>query len=259
MAKIKDLTPNKFNPRIMTAKKLETLKRSIEVFGDLGGIVFNAQTNELVSAHQRSSVMPSDSPITIEKKFDPPTLAGTTKLGFVEINGERFSYREVYWDKKKQTEALLASNKHSGEWDKENLRILFADFPDLDVELTGFDIPELKSMDITFKPTEIKEIETDAQYLRNETKSEMEIDRERFPSNTVYEKNPNPVIPDVKEIDPLEHEADKLMSPFEKVDEKTTVDGKRIVLIIDCDTEEVKQELKKKLKSLVEEAKARFF
>ena len=78
MAKIKDLTPNKLNPRTMTTKQKNLLKKSLGEFGDLGGVVFNTQTKELVSAHQRSSVMDKDAKITIEKKFDSPTAAGTT-------------------------------------------------------------------------------------------------------------------------------------------------------------------------------------
>ena len=270
VAKIKDLIPNRLNPRTMSGEKLQALKHSMEIFGDLGGIVVNVRTKTIVSAHQRSSVMDENSKIMIKQQFNPPTPTGTTAIGYVECDGEFYSYREVDWDETKQTEALLAANKHSGEWDKENLRILFADHPFINLELTGFEIAELEMMEIPFSMDSIQsphidnilgyeEEVDDKTYLKNESKSQMEIDRERFPSDTKYEKKPDPVVPPVKEIDPLEHEADKILSPFDKVEEKTTVDGKRIVLIIDCDTEEIKQALKLKLKPLVEEAKARFF
>ena len=161
------------------------------------------------------------------------------------------------WTKKKQTEALLAANKHHGEWDKENLRVLLNDFPDIDLELTGFELPELNIMGIDFSFE--SPFESDEAYLANEEKGQLEIDTERFPSNTVYEKQPDPIIPEVKEINPIEHVADQVLNAFEEVEEKTTVDGKRIVLIIDCPSDEVKQALKKKLKPLVEEAECRFF
>ena len=55
--KIDELKVNKKNPRKITAKQKEALKKSIEEFGDLGGLIFNKQTNSLVGGHQRRDAL----------------------------------------------------------------------------------------------------------------------------------------------------------------------------------------------------------
>lgn len=51
--KLEDLKGNPKNPRKVTEAKLAQLKRSLEEFGDLGGVVWNRRTKRLVSGHQR--------------------------------------------------------------------------------------------------------------------------------------------------------------------------------------------------------------
>lgn len=96
--KISDLKADPKNPRKITDKKLELLKKSILDNGDLGGIVFNKRKGELVGGHQRLKVIPEDAKITYIKEYDQATPKGTLAIGYIEVDGELFGYREVDWD-----------------------------------------------------------------------------------------------------------------------------------------------------------------
>lgn len=52
--KVKNLKANPENPRTITDAKLLQLKRSMERFGDLSGIVFNRRSGNLGGGHQRA-------------------------------------------------------------------------------------------------------------------------------------------------------------------------------------------------------------
>lgn len=144
----KDLAPNPKNPRTVTEAKLEQLKKALLEFGDLSGIVYNRTTKQLVGGHQRLKSFDADAPITITRKFNKATRTGTVAEGYVELRGERFSYREVSWDKHREMAANLAANKGAGEWDLpqvgEWLKELGSFDVDFDVSLTMFDEEELK-------------------------------------------------------------------------------------------------------------------
>lgn len=239
--KLKDLKPNKRNPRKITAKQLEMLKASLFKYGDLSGIVFNRGTRNLVSGHQRQKSLPSDAKIVIEKKYETPTHAFTVAEGYVEFGDERIKYREVDASPEWETEALLAANAHGGTWDSELLKVVIADFPGIDLWLAGFDIPKLKSLNIEIKMPELPkepvkgwDEQSDAEYVKNE-----EIVEERIPTETIP--------------------AATTTEAFESVNENTQPSGRRIVLIIDCPTDEVKASLKEKLLQPVKEAGAKFF
>ena len=146
--KIKELAHNPKNPRKMSDQKLESLKKSLDKFGDLSGWIFNRSSGLLISGHQRSKIVPEEATIVIEKKYKTPTRCMTVATGYVEIEGERFSYREVEADPQWEVEALLAANKHSGDWDDIVLGNLFEEFPELDMELAGFSFGEIGSKDI---------------------------------------------------------------------------------------------------------------
>jgi hypothetical protein len=70
--------------------------------------------------------------------------------GFVLLNGERFSYREVTWDKTREKAANIAANKNAGEWDlpqlNEWLKELSSFDIDFDINLTMFDAKELAEL-----------------------------------------------------------------------------------------------------------------
>ena len=48
-----DLSPASYNPRKISPEQLKALGDALKVFGDLGGIVRNRKTGNLVGGHQR--------------------------------------------------------------------------------------------------------------------------------------------------------------------------------------------------------------
>ena len=234
--RLKVLKANKRNPRKITSSRLEALRKSLEKFGDLSGIVVNRRTGNIVSGHQRQKALP-DASIKIEKKFETPTRCFTVAEGYVEIDGERFKYREVDAPEEWEVEALLAANNQGGSNDEGMLKIVLADFPALDLELAG--LPELKPLaplreSSSFNAPSGAYEESDEEYVANTPQTTESIDVERIPSTDN-------------------------VSPFDKVVEKSEVAGKRYVLIIDCSNEEAKQGLKEKIRAEVEMAGAKFF
>ncbi len=157
---LSDLTPNPRNPRRITDKKLEMLKKSLGEFGDLGGIVLNVVSGQLCGGHQRCKAFQEANPeITIERTYKEPTKSGTIAEGYFQIDGEKFTYREVKWASKKEKAANIAANKGAGEWD---LSILSDDMLDLDdgsfdMDLTMFDEEERERLVVGYAPLEDKE------------------------------------------------------------------------------------------------------
>lgn len=269
--KVKDLKANKRNPRKISGKKLEALKKSLEKFGDLSGFVFNRRTKQLVSGHQRSKSLPPDAKIIIEIKHDEPTDAMTVAEGYVLIGKERFKYREVDADESWEVEALLSANKHGGEWDRDKLALTLADFPTIDLEMTGFEIEELEAMDIDFTLMEIdsvqddvslgfskfssdeeEEEESDEDYIKNHQGPEDSVSKQTFDTiNRHKEDDPNAEPSEVKEVSPEE--------AFNEVEEQTDIVGKRFIIIIDCKDDEHKKLVKSKIESIVKEEGGNFF
>lgn len=137
---LSDLKPNPKNPRKITDKKLKALKKSLEEFGDLGGIVFNRRTGRLVGGHQRLSCFKSGQIV-----YD--SMSGNTGH-FVTDDGLMLSYREVDWDEAKEKAANIAANKGAGEWDWDQLKDWFLelDAVNFDLGLTMFDAPEIENL-----------------------------------------------------------------------------------------------------------------
>lgn len=135
---ISDLKPNPQNPRQISDKKLEILKKSLAEFGDLSGVVFNKRTCHLVGGHQRMKVIPQSAQIEMIDQ----------EHGFITCDGIKQTYRVVEWDETKEKAANIAANKHGGDWDipKLNEWLLELDAQNIDMDLTGFTQEELEGL-----------------------------------------------------------------------------------------------------------------
>lgn len=148
---IESLSATKRNPRTISSAQRLRLKKSLSEFGDLGGVVFNRRSKELVGGNQRVHEFKSDpdAKITITEKLKRPDRCGTVAYGYVEANGTRYSFREVDWSPAKAKSANIAANKHGGEFDlpvvAELLKELAAE-ENTDLELTGFSDEELADL-----------------------------------------------------------------------------------------------------------------
>lgn len=148
--KIQDLSKNPNNPRTITEEKQKMLLKALRKFGDLSGVVYNRKSKQLVGGHQRRDIFSPDTPIVINKKYSTPTKTGTVAEGYIEAKGERFSYREVYWDEHTEKAANIAANKGAGEWDPAKLKDWLLELNSFDInfdlELTMFDPDEIKDI-----------------------------------------------------------------------------------------------------------------
>lgn len=151
ITKVGQLEKNPANPRSITPEKLETLRQSLALYGDLGGIVFNRRTGKLVGGHQRVSTFQNDPTalVAITERFEKPDPVGTIAVGHVTFCGTRFSYREVDWSPAKEKGAMLAANQFSGEFVWEDVSRLLAEIKEsgeIDLSMTGFDVGELSNL-----------------------------------------------------------------------------------------------------------------
>lgn len=144
------LTPNPNNPRKITDEKRKMLKASMDAFGDLGGVVFNIRSQQLAGGHQRVvNIEEHDAAIiTITQRYEIPTKTGTVAEGYIEHEGERYSYRAVDWDENTEKAANIAANKGAGTWHDELLGNWMKDLDasNFNLDLTLFDVDERKAL-----------------------------------------------------------------------------------------------------------------
>jgi hypothetical protein len=145
---------NPKNPRKITPEALARLKKSLDKFGDLGGIVLNRRSGQLVGGHQRIAAFKlAEVPATIVENFKKPDKQGTVAWGWINIDGNRFTYREVDWSPETESVANLAANKIAGEWDDQQLKSIIADLaPRADLDGTGFSADEIARLMATPEP-----------------------------------------------------------------------------------------------------------
>jgi hypothetical protein len=124
MAKGKDYKYKKYykNPRNLTKQQGSDLRRWLREFGDLSGIVHEENSDEVISGNQRSEIINlAECEIEISIDYDEATPQGTVAQGYVNWQGERFTYRRVNWTKEKCEQANIIANKSGGTWDFEEL------------------------------------------------------------------------------------------------------------------------------------------
>lgn len=142
------------NPRTISKDQYAKLKELLDKFGDLSGIIRNVRTDELIGGHMRTRAFidsSSQSNVQVTQRFETPTKAGTVAVGYVIVNGEMFSYREVDWTIGMQKAANLAANKAGGEFDKDMLAEVMYEISELEdgadlLKLTAFADDEVSKL-----------------------------------------------------------------------------------------------------------------
>lgn len=150
---LEDLAGNPRNPRSISAKKYTSLKSTLVEFGDLSGIVYNVRTGQLVGGHMRKKAfleLQGNAPIVIQSRYQVPSAVGTTALGYVELKGERYTYREVDWPAEKEASANIAANESGGTTDDDKLAEIIADINSLQdeklLELTSLSAKKISNL-----------------------------------------------------------------------------------------------------------------
>lgn len=133
-------TNNKFkgNPRVITEKQFDYLKEHLSDLGDLAGVVYCHNNKCFVGGNQRSEVF-DGSDIEIVELFNKPTKCGTVAHGFIQYNGEKYSYREVMFSENDFNKACIVANNDGGSFDWD---ILANDWNSTDLEDWGLDTPD---------------------------------------------------------------------------------------------------------------------
>lgn len=139
-----DMTPADYNPREITQEARDGLQKSLERFGDLSGVVYNAQTGNLVAAHQRREALLASGfdvgHIRWGKAFEG--VQGEEREGWFELStGARFRVRMVDWSESEEKLAnVTANNPHVSGSFTDGLQDLLSG---LDLEFEGLRIEEL--------------------------------------------------------------------------------------------------------------------
>ena len=120
---VKDLKYAPYNPRKISDEMLNKLKQSIEEFGYVEPIVVNKRTRHVVGGNQR--------------------LKALEDLGIEEVEAVF-----VDLDDAREKALNIALNKITGEWDYPKLKDLLEELDTgaFDIELTGFDLPEIEDL-----------------------------------------------------------------------------------------------------------------
>ncbi len=129
---IKKINPAPYNPRKDLKpdhKEYQHLVKSIEEFGYVDPLIWNERTGNFVGGHQRFKVL----------------LAQGIKDVQVSV---------VNLSLEKEKALNVALNKISGDWDRDKLATLLDELcksPGIDIEVTGFDLPEIENILADFK------------------------------------------------------------------------------------------------------------
>jgi hypothetical protein len=118
--KITEIKKSAINPRKMTKEAQAGLKKSLEMFGDISGIIFNKRTNELIGGNHRWEELLK---IYDKKKLELKELKENSGIYAIYHDDEFTSYtvRVVDWDEDTAKAAnITANNQHiSGYFTKE--------------------------------------------------------------------------------------------------------------------------------------------
>jgi len=146
------ISPADYNPRKISEKARSLLKKNIKAIGILGGFVWNKRTGNLVSGHQRLSILD-------ELHHYEASNPDTDYLITVEV---------VDFDLKTEKEQnILMNNKNvQGDYDLTAIKGLI---PDIDYKLAGLDDIDLSMMGISINveaQTKIDEVNTELQEMQ---------------------------------------------------------------------------------------------
>lgn len=120
--RLDELVKALWNPRKISEKQKDSLKRSLKEFGNVEPVVWNKQTGHIVGGHQR-----------VDALID----CGETETDIVVVD----------MSEEREQALNIALNKISGDWDTDKLAKIFEELDGhIDTTLTGFSEKEIASM-----------------------------------------------------------------------------------------------------------------
>jgi len=124
-----DLAPDAENPRAITPEAAAGLRFSLDRYGDLAGIVYDASAGVLVAGHQRIDQLRAAGVERweVEREADDgltvPDGSGVEGTGWIAHASGRFRVRLVRWTPETRREANIVANSDqiAGHWRPELL------------------------------------------------------------------------------------------------------------------------------------------
>jgi len=153
------ITPSPYNPRVIDKEARGNLKRGVKQYGVIGGMVWNERTGNLVSGHQKLSIL--DELNKYDKDHDY-----LLKVEAIDVDDKT----------EKELNIFFNSPSAQGEWDYERLRELLPDIDYKNAGLTDEDL-NLIGIDFTLQTETEKEIAGDFDTLLQPVREEKEEKR----------------------------------------------------------------------------------
>ena len=140
-----EINPAEYNPRLISDTEYSQLGNSIKEFGLVDPIIINLKNNKIIGGHQRFKVLTEEYTLNPQEYETLPLL----RLGDI---GWIFTNKDLELNTEEEEKALnIALNKISGEWDYPKLNLVIDDLLDdhtFDIDLTGFDMLDMKDLNI---------------------------------------------------------------------------------------------------------------
>ncbi len=126
-----EIHPAPYNPRTISDTALANIRRNIKKIGLLGGVVVNLATMNIVSGHQRVTVLDQ------LHKYNPDT----------HENDYQFRCETIDVDEKTEKEQNIFMNSHNaqGEFDWDKMQLIIED---IDIKAAALDDSDLRLIDI---------------------------------------------------------------------------------------------------------------
>jgi DNA modification methylase len=115
------------NPRQITKKQDAALLASLDELGDLGGIVHDLESDQIIGGNQRSRLfavigktadeLKAAGQLVIVRELPAPDRQGTVAEGYLVWKDARYAYRAVRWTPEQCEAANLRANMLGGAWD----------------------------------------------------------------------------------------------------------------------------------------------
>ena len=187
-----EITPADYNPRKISEEARKQLKANIKKNGIIGGMVWNEQTKNLVSGHQKLSIADE------VNKYNPKTKDNDYEIKVEVVNVDLKTEKEL--------NIFFNSKSVQGEMDYVKLALMI---PDIDVNLAGLDEVDLSFVEVeipvdikidipTFEPQaekkeaarEEEQAESDNEPSDEEKKAKIKEIKEKVKEGAVYEGDP---------------------------------------------------------------------
>ena len=201
-----EITPSDYNPRTISDEARKALKKNIKENGIIGGMVWNEQTGNLVSGHQKLNIADE------VNKYEAGKNDYEIKVEVINVDLK----------KEKELNIFFNSKAVQGEMDYKKLAQIF---PDIDADLAGLDEVDLSMIEIELPDVPEVEIYSFEPQKEKAEKAKLEKSVTEELNNTVYHNSDGIHDLEKKESEEMSAEEKKALVKAikEKVKEGATI------------------------------------